>query len=238
MNIEEACMGLGLFLSKEKFETLREKIDRFSDDNYFIEYLGGLAKKDIHSVKIEDLLPIAGVLENIVFPNYPIDNPVKYSPLYKQGIKIDRINIFSKILEHLNIVSGIEKSIVERGISVNPHVGASIVGGLDTRLYIFSDTSYLSFMEVILNEHDKNSFEALHKKLSNFEVHINRLKQYGFNLEKMFSNDYAVLIRNINKNNPEFNSIAEGLAGLFKRFDELGFDMYHKQNLAKASLLM
>lgn len=238
MRAEEFCTGLELFLSKDKHEKLREKIKRFEEDEFFLNYLGGdLIKKNIRDVKVEDLIPVSYILDSVVFLDYPVENPVHYSSLYKLAIFSNKLDLFKGVLEHLNKISGIEKTLVSFGIEKNSNLGArNNQNNTDTRQYVFSDASYLGFMHNLLESgnNSRDGISLLATKLGKLERHVSFLKTGEIDLKKLFENNYSVLLRSVckkNENNDNLTEDLERVAGLFKKLDSKGFDMYNRSNI-------
>ncbi|VVB78982.1 Uncharacterised protein [uncultured archaeon] len=243
MNLEQTCQGLELFLSKDKNEKLRERLGRFEEDAGFLEYLEGLSKKDMHAVKIEDLLPIANVLDAVVFPNYPVDSPVYYSVFYKNAISNNKLKLFSNLLGHLTNVGNLEKGLVRDSLTLNSNFGKPLNqyhNTPDNRVYVFSNDSYLNFAANIYDNNKDDSISSAQRLFQHSENNLNSLKSLGFDLNRLniggYSSLFMKLYENERKENANnFHENTEKLSKLFKRFDELGFDMYNKQNISKAS---
>lgn len=240
MKIQELEEWLEILLDKGKSEKVKVKLDGFKEDTWLIENLSStLEKKELRDLKLEDILPVTSKLDSVVLAEYPIENPTQYSPLYMSAIKSDRLQRFGKILSHLNRISQIEKSIVSSGIQKNPNFSGQEYGNADRRLYVFDDSSYLSFMSSILNESQDTMGGMLDidERLGNFEAHIKSLKEQGINLETLFSLGYAnnmkILDYQNRKDRNKFPETAEKVTGLLKKLDSLGFDIYHKSSIAK-----
>ena len=242
MNHTQVIDTIGPFLSSEKETQVKEKIARFSEDEWLMSSIAGKLKdKEPRTVSLDDLVPAMNILKSIVFPNYPVENPVEYSDLYASAINSGSYERYVQILEHLNKISGVEKAIAQLGIQKNQNFGRQRNNmGIDVRLNTFEDSSYLALMSQMMSENDdtRNKMKPLGERLTDFEDHISKLKSSGINLGMIFSVGYAQVIKNLDSRHHEKDSTlyaetSEKIIKVFSRLNELGFEVYNAQNIKK-----
>lgn len=237
MQIEELRECLELFLDKKVYENLKDKLTKFEEDSWLIEHIiSKIGRKDMRNLGVDDFVSPLSVLDNVVTADYPIENPVLYSPFYRIAIENNELPRFKKILAHLNKMGQIEKSLVSLGIQKNSNFGkklSSSTTATDSRSYIFEEASYPGFMESLLSE-DQNirrNMVGLDKRLTGFESCLQDIKNGGIDLNKLFSQGYTKIIKTLDSSQnkgevDKFQEASQKVIGLIKRLDLLGFDIY------------
>lgn len=237
MQIGELRECLELFLDKKVYENLKNKLTKFEEDSWLIEYINSkIGRKDMRNLGVDDFVSPLSVLDNVVTADYPIENPVLYSPLYRIAIENNELPRFKKILAHLNKIGQIEKSLVSLGIQKNSNFGKRLSGSTtatEPRICIFEEASYLGFMESLLSE-DQNirrNMVGLDKRLTGFESYLQDIKNGGIDLNKLFLQGYTKIIKTLDSSQnkgevDKFQEASQKVIGLIKRLDSLGLDIY------------
>ena len=236
MNFEELNEWFGILFEKGKKEEIRAKLAKFKEDEWLLQKLGArFDGKDLKNMSIDDFVPTVAILETVILPEYPIEDVVKYSPLYVPTIGHENTyQAYKHVLAHLNQIKNIEPSLVSNGIIKNPDFRISSSSSMNNpKLYIFEESSYLSIIERLLDNHP-NAFPP--ERLAKFNTHFQDLKTKGIDLTKLFDCGYAEILRRLNDGDlrrEKFPTTSLQVAGLLKKLNTDGFDIYHKSSMSK-----
>ncbi|MDD4308583.1 MAG: hypothetical protein PHU53_07235 [Thermoplasmata archaeon] len=239
MNFEELNEWIGILFEKRKKEEIRAKLPRFKQDEWLIKQLGSQFEgKELKNVTLEDFIPLVNMLEKVVLPEYPLEDAVKYAPLYFSAVSNETVRKrYPKVLTHLNEIKTVEPSLVSEGIIKNPdfkYYPSS--SGTDPRPYVFNELSYLERVRKILEDYSNEVIE-FPERLANFGAHLRDLKEKGIDLIKLFGCGYARVLEKLDGYNrsdqKRFPDVSTGVTELLKKLDTEGFNIYHESNISK-----
>ncbi|MDD5192044.1 MAG: hypothetical protein PHH54_01605 [Candidatus Nanoarchaeia archaeon] len=236
----EEC--LQIFFDKEVFENLKPQLEKFKEDSWLIEHLySKIGEKEMRNLGIDDFKDVVLIIDKVIMPDYPVNNVLNYYRLYARAIEENYIGRFSNILAHLNRVGEIEKNVPSMGIIENKDYGKrDRNNNIDSRPYLFEDTSYIEFIREVLTEDSitRQNRISLDRRLEYFESHLQNLKDEQIKVGELFSYGYSKVIKTLDsaQNNvgvDKFQETSQKVKELIKRLDSLGLDMYTKSSVDK-----
>lgn len=245
MSWKEVRESLELFLNEEKSEEVLGRLEKFEEDKELLERLEQhIGKKELNQYSAAEFSKIIDILENVIMPDYPVENPAYYSSLYINAINNDRLKTYAKVLRHLGKVSETAKEIVSTGFCKNKTQGEKSYSNeagrdqVDNRPYITEKGSYLYFMKWIIIE-DRNSRDQkidVDMRLDEFRQHFESLKEKGIDIGKLVEAGYCPVVQHMDemyhKKGGNLTTEWDGLADMVQKLDENGFDIYHSSTLS------
>jgi len=240
MNFEELNEWIGILFEKGKKEEIQGKLAKFKADEFLIDQLGNyLNGRELKNMSLDYLVPVVNILDTVVSPQYPVEDPTQYDSLYVPAISNhDTDWRFSAVLTHLNEIKTIEPSLVLEGITKNPSFRYTpSYAGNDPRHYIFNQNSYLKTIEDILLSRDRRdeAFIGIKKRLGNFKAHLEDLKNRKIDIKKLFGAEYTLILTALDAHNQkdpgDFPEKSAQVAGLLEKLDARGFDIFHQKSM-------